>query len=72
MSQLGSISIYSSRISIYFSMFNCIAYSSICEIGKKREVRTLSKMLLISFLLIYWIYYFAIRGFSETIPYQFA
>lgn len=72
MSQLGSISIYSSRISIYFSMFNCIAYSSICEISGKREIRAISKILLIAYLIIYWIYYFVIRGFAETIPYQFA
>lgn len=68
-SQLGSISKHSWRISIYFSMFNCLTYPSICVFSNKINKKISFKLFIIIYLLLYWIYYFVIKGNHQTIPY---
>lgn len=70
-SQLGSISHYSWRISTYFSLFNCLSYCSICFFSKKKFTRASYKLLLILYLIVYWVYYFVLQGIHETVPYIF-
>ncbi|MGJ0841791.1 EpsG family protein [Clostridium tertium] len=71
-SQIGSISQYSWRITTYFSMFNCLSYCSICFFSKKRMTRINYKFWMIIYLIVYWVYYFVLQGIHETVPYIFA
>lgn len=71
LSQLGSISNSSWRIAAYFSEYNLLSYPLLCGFEKHKRGRNKAKALLISYLVLYWIYFFALKGAHQTVPYMF-
>lgn len=71
-SQLVSVNIYATRISIYFSEYSLLYIPAIANASDSKYVRLFEKGIFAAYLLAYWFYYFAISGIGETVPYAFA
>src|SRR5699024_4001855 len=68
-SQLGELNEYSYRISQYLFVFNIIYLPWLAYNSKNAKI--LSKLILISFILVYWYYNFYFLGRTETVPFEF-
>lgn len=72
-SQLASITENSGRISTYFSAYCIVSLASITETYREASYkRILIKAMLVIYLLIYWYYYFVVKGIHATVPFVFA
>lgn len=67
--QLSSVNIYAQRIGFIFSIFNIVFFAELVDSFEKKTYKTLFKILLIIYMLIFWYYNFVIEGRGETIPY---
>ena len=68
--QLISINSYSVRIATFFSEYSILSYPALIMCRKKGSIiQRCQSITLILFLIIYWIYYFCIKGIHETVPY---
>lgn len=65
--QLASVTSYSGRIALYFSVFNIYSYASVCSNTKHKF---LVKLITISYLILYWWYYYVFLGTEATVPYM--
>lgn len=68
-SQLTSITENTGRISLFFSEYYMLAYPAACEASKRRNNKMIMKCAVLCYILIYWMYIYAIGGSSETVPY---
>ena len=65
-SQLASINIYASRISLYFSQFSILYLPQFFLTNKDQKLMIL---LTTSYLLVFWVVFFVIEGVGETVPF---
>ncbi len=65
---------YAGRISLYFGLWQIIGisqlYKVLLSLNNKNEFKFIIAVLFVGVLLIYWNYYYVIRGFSGTYPYS--
>lgn len=64
--QFSSVDEFGGRIGLYFKMFAVFAYPMACKLIKYRKISTL---LMVSYLMFYWWFYYILRGIDEIIPY---
>ena len=67
--QLISVNVYSGRIAYFFSSVNVLAYPSLCYCRPQKGRRFLMISALLAYLLLYWWFYYGIKGIDATIPY---
>ncbi len=74
LSSISSTFGYVGRISIYFGVWQIIGISQLYKVSlklsNKKGFKFIIGVFFISILLIYWSYYYVIRGFSGTYPYS--
>ena len=68
-SQIIGVHRNSGRISLYFSEYYMLAYPAICAATSKRNNRLIMECAVLCYVLIYWLYTYALGGSSETVPY---
>lgn len=73
-SQLMSINPYAFRIGSFFSEYNILSYSAMVYAGKRKHTakKYMTLLCVIAYLVIYWVYYYVIKGSHETFPYVFS
>ena len=59
-----------SRISSEFTIFSTIVYPLVCDIPEKKESKQLLKIIVITYLIIYWWITFVYQGYCETVPFS--
>lgn len=67
-SQLSSITSYSSRIAINFEMYGMIYIPALCECIRGISGKLVRRIMMV-YLLVYWLYYFAVMNSHATVPY---
>ena len=65
--QFTSVNSFSGRIRFYFMIFAIFAYPLICKYSKYKRI---SKIIMISYLMFYWWFYFVLQGTDQTVPYS--
>ncbi len=68
LAQLGSITTYASRIAEYFTIARIFELSIACKIGNVKE-RGIVKILVISYVVLFWYVNYIYLGNSATYPY---
>ncbi len=68
---LTAVIVFGKRIAMYFSLINVLTLSLLAESQKKYTDKTLAKVLVIFFSLVYWTFFYVIRQVSQTYPYKF-
>lgn len=69
--QLNFVLRYGRRIAMYFSLANLITVAMMPRIYRDRRKRTVVTVLILLAVLCYWLYVYALRNASKTLPYQF-
>ena len=64
--QFSSANSFGGRVGLYFKIFSVLAYPMACKLGRHRKLSTL---LMVSYLVFYWWFYYVLRGIDEIIPY---
>lgn len=70
-SQLASITDQSGRIALFFSEYSIISYPLLCLNENTGKYRKWSSIFLVSYVSVFWLYYFVIKGIHATYPYMF-
>lgn len=71
LSQLMSVNKYAFRIASYCSSCNVLSLSAIYVSKEKKSNRNFVLIYIVSYILLYWLYFVAYKGANETIPYLF-
>ena len=71
LSQLISVNMYAFRIVSYFSIYIILSGPALVNSKRKFNNRIAIIVCLVSYLLMYWLFYTVIKGVNETIPYLF-
>ncbi len=69
LSQLHSVTDYATRISSYFYVGHIYEMALACKIGS-RENRTLVKLLVAAYIILYWFVMYIYFGYGATYPYS--
>lgn len=67
-SQLHSVMDYATRIGGYFSVATIIELSEACSVGGRKQ-RTMVKLLVAAYIVLYWYVMYIYFGYSDTYPY---
>lgn len=68
LSQLSGLTSYSSRIALYFQMFMVFSIPALCGCTRVISQKLMKSMMMV-YLLVYWLYYFAVMNSHATVPY---
>lgn len=68
-SQLHGIMDFAARISAYFYIAQIVELSTVCTVGDRKQ-RTLIKLLVIAYAVLYWYVMYIYFGYSDTYPYM--
>ena len=71
LSQLASVMAYSSRISLYISIFKILIVPVYISSMSSKLQKYISLLGVIMFYLLYWYYTYVIKGIDATVPYVF-
>lgn len=65
--QFTSVSIYGGRIALFFSEFNIMSYAALYAKGRFQKI---TKIMVLLYLAIYWLFFFVVRAQDSTVPYM--
>lgn len=64
--QFTSVNQFGGRIRLYFMIFAIFAYPLACEYSRYKKT---SRVIMISYLVFYWWFYYVFSGTDQTVPY---
>lgn len=66
--QLHSVMDYATRIGAYFSVAQMVELSTVCTVGDRKQ-RTMVKMLVLAYAVLYWFVMYIYFGYNGAYPY---
>lgn len=67
--QLGGLMNFGKRIAGYFSFINILSIASLAKCSKQTDNKIIINTAIISFSLLYWVFFYVIKNASQTYPY---